>query len=276
MLYNKIVNSTENNRIARRIAMNITQITDLIEAFAPRELAYPWDNVGLLAGSRNKEVKKVLLTLDTNLYTVREAVKHGCDMIISHHPIMFGGIKRIDFDTPEGEMLRLLIKNDIAVYAAHTNMDATESGINQRLAEIFELSDIKILEQTSEGSGIGRYGTLKNEITFAGLCEMTKNKLNTPCVRASGDSTKQIKTLAVASGSCAEYIANAIAFGCDAIITGDLKYHEAMEYAEQGICIIDAGHYPTEIIVKEIFADILKDTGLELVYSNNTDIFKFV
>lgn len=256
--------------------MNITQITDLIEAFAPRELAYPWDNVGLLAGSRNKEVKKVLLTLDTNLYTVREAVKHGCDMIISHHPIMFGGIKRIDFDTPEGEMLRLLIKNDIAVYAAHTNMDATESGINQRLAEIFELSDIKILEQTSEGSGIGRYGTLKNEITFAGLCEMTKNKLNTPCVRASGDSTKQIKTLAVASGSCAEYIANAIAFGCDAIITGDLKYHEAMEYAEQGICIIDAGHYPTEIIVKEIFADILKDTGLELVYSNNTDIFKFV
>ena len=257
--------------------MNINKIIDLIEAAAPKELAYPWDNVGLLIGGRDKEVRKILLTLDTDLYTVREAINNKCDMIISHHPIMFGGIKRIDFDTSEGEMINLLIKNDIAVYAAHTNMDAAEAGINSVLARLFELSDVKVLEECGDlTTGIGRYGNLKNEISFEELCSLAKKVLNTPCVRASGDMSKKIKKLAVASGSCAEYIENAVHAGCDAIITGDLKYHETIEGTEKGICIIDAGHYPTEVIVKDIFAELLKNTDTELVYSHQSDIFKFV
>lgn len=255
--------------------MNIKNIIDLIEAAAPKELAYPWDNVGLLIGGTDKEVNKIMLTLDTDLRTVREAVDKECDMIISHHPIMFGGIKRIDFDTPEGEMINLLIKNDIAVYAAHTNMDAAEMGINSVLARLFELSDVKVLEECID-TGIGRYGNLKSEISFAELCSLTKQVLNTPCVRASGDMSRKIKKLAVASGSCAEYIENAVQSGCDAIITGDLKYHETIDGTEKGICIIDAGHYPTEIIVKDIFAELLKDTDTELVYSHSRDIFKYI
>lgn len=255
--------------------MNIKNIINLIEQVAPKELAYPWDNVGLLIGGRNKEIKNIFLTLDVDLNTVREAIDNGCDMIVSHHPIMFGGIKQIDFDTPQGEMINLIIKNDIAVYAAHTNMDAAETGINSVLAQMFELSDVKVLEEDSP-TGIGRYGTLKNEISFEELCKLTKKVLNTPCVRASGDMSRKIKTLAVASGSCADYIDNAVHSGCDAIITGDLKYHETIDGTEKGICIIDAGHYPTEVIVKDIFAQILKNTDVELVYSKQSDIFKFI
>ena len=129
--------------------MNIKNIINLIEQVAPKELAYPWDNVGLLIGGRNKEIKNIFLTLDVDLNTVREAIDNGCDMIVSHHPIMFGGIKQIDFDTPQGEMINLIIKNDIAVYAAHTNMDAAETGINSVLAQMFELSDVKVLEEDS-------------------------------------------------------------------------------------------------------------------------------
>lgn len=258
--------------------MKLRKIAELIEKTAPKELAYHWDNVGLLVGSYEKDVKKALITLDTNLSTVREAAENNCDMIISHHPILFGGIKRVDVDTPVGEMLNILIKNDISVYAAHTNMDTAENGINSRLAELFGICEPKILEFHTERSdaGLGRYGRLKNPITFAQLCGLTKQLLKTPSLRAAGDMDKEIKSLCVASGSCSEAVETAIKKECDAIITGDMKYHETIDYTEQGMCIIDAGHYPTETIVMDIFADILSETGLELIKSRNEDIFKFI
>lgn len=257
--------------------MKANEIIKIIEDFCPERLSYPWDNVGLLCGDGEKEVKKVLLTLDTNITTVKEAIKKGADMIISHHPILLNGIKNIDYSTSTGQMIKLLIQNDIPVFAAHTNMDTARGGINDKLAEMFSLTDIKILEQHTddETAGLGRYGKLNKPVAFGEFAKLCSKILNTT-VRAAGDFNTEIKTVAVASGSCSEVIPISKNLGCDVIITGDMKYHNMIDMIETGICIIDAGHYPTEICVMDIFEDILKDTNVKIIKSENTDIFKFV
>lgn len=258
--------------------MKAIDIIKKIENICPENLAYPWDNVGLLCGDKNKDVKTALITLDTNVNVVKEAVKAKADMIISHHPILLGGIKRIDYSTPTGEMIKLLIENDIVLFAAHTNMDTAKGGINDALAKLFELKNVKILEQHTDNTeaGLGRYGKLSKSLKLSELAELTKKKLKTPCVRVSGELNTEISTVAVASGSCSEIIPLAKSLGCDAVITGDMKYHNTIDNVESGICIIDAGHYPTETIVMDIFADILKDTDLKLIKSENKDIFQFI
>lgn len=258
--------------------MKVDDIAKKLEKLFPPELAEGYDNVGLLLGDADKDVKTILVTLDTNLAVAKEAVKVGADMIVSHHPILFNGIKRIDYSTPVGKMLKLLIENDIAVFAAHTNLDAAKGGINDALAKLFEMKDTEVLEPNAENSkaGLGRYGRLKKSVTLAELAAITKEKLNTPCVRMSGRPDTVIETLAIASGSCSEVIPTAMKKGCQAIITGDMKYHETIENVEAGICIIDAGHYPTETISMDIFESVLKSPKLKIMRSKYRDIFRFV
>lgn len=258
--------------------MKVKDIIQRIENFCPPRLAYSWDNVGLLCGSREKEVKKILVTLDTNINVVREAIEKDADMIISHHPILLGGIKRIDYNTSTGQMIKLLIKNDIALFAAHTNMDTASGGINDRLAKMFGLTDIKILDVHTDDTkaGLGRYGKLQKAVKFKDFAEKCKTILQTSFLRISGNFEREITMVAVASGSCSEIIPLAYEKGADVIITGDMKYHNMIDMTELGICIIDAGHYPTEICVMDIFSDILKDMGLEIIKSENKDIFKLI
>lgn len=257
--------------------MKANDIIKLIENVCPENLAYDWDNVGLLLGDGEKEIKKVFVTLDTNITTVKEAIEKKADMIVSHHPILLSGIKRIDYTTAEGQMIKLLIENNIPVFAAHTNMDTARGGINDKLAEIFELTNIRILDNHTPDPavGLGRIGKLKSPMTFFEFAKICGSKLNTP-IRIAGDKNKIINTVAVASGSCSEVIPLAKEKGADVIVTGDMKYHNMMDMTYLGICIIDAGHYPTEICVMDIFEDILKGTDLEIIKSENKDIFTFV
>ena len=253
-------------------------IIGIVEKAAPLELAYPWDNSGFLCGDINKEVKKMYITLDVNNYTVDEAVKEGADMILSHHPIMFGGIKKIDYSTPQGYVIKQLIKNDIALYASHTPMDCAVNGINEALAEKIGIINRKILEpnESFEGCGLGRYGDLKNEMTLRCFAETVKKALNTPFVRICGNPDTVIKTAAVGGGACDDLIPTAKAMGADAMVTSDMKYHISMDSVESGICVIDAGHYPTELFVTDIFADLFKDCDIEIVKSTEKDIFKCI
>lgn len=257
--------------------MKAKEIVKIIEDFCPERLAYAWDNVGLLCGDGEKEVNTVFITLDANINTVLEAINAGADMIVSHHPILLGGIKRIDYTTAVGQMLKLLIQQDIPLFAAHTNMDTARGGINDKLSEMFELTDVKILEQHTDDdtAGLGRYGNLVEPVTFGEFAKMCGDYLKTT-VRAAGDFNKLIKTVAVASGSCSEVIPLAKDKGADVIVTGDMKYHNMIDMTELGICVVDAGHYPTEICVMDIFEDILKNTGVNIIKSKNSDIFKFI
>lgn len=257
--------------------VKVKDIVKAIEAFAPLKLAYEWDNSGLIVGDREKEVKKVYITLDMFRFNIDEAVASGADMVISHHPILFGGVKKLDYATQEGYVLSQLIKNDIALYAAHTSLDCTKGGINDVLAQKIGLCDTEIIEQSEkEGCGLGRVGNLKDEITLGELAEITKSALKTPFVRACGDINKKIKRVAVGGGGCSDLIPQAQLMGADVMITADLKYHIAADSVDTGICVIDAGHYPTEVFAIEIFESLLKNTEVEIIKSTCKDVFNVI
>ena len=234
--------------------MKLTEIIEIIESEFPTETAYDWDNCGLLIGEKERDIKKVLVTLDVTEKTVNEAIIQNADLILSHHPIMLSPIKRITNENSEGRLITKAIENKISMYAAHTNCDVGKRGINARLAEIFELTDAEPVEE----NGLGRIGNLKKEITLEEFAKIVKERLNTPFVRVCGDIKSNIKRVAVGSGACSDIIPVAIEKGADVMVTGDTKYHNMMSSCEMGINIIDAGHYPTEIIVMDIFEELLK------------------
>lgn len=257
--------------------MKAKNIIEAVEQEYPKALAYDWDNPGLMVGSPEKEVKILYITLDVNLETVQEAAELGADMILSHHPMFYRPIRHIWTDAPAGKMTALLLKHEITVYAAHTNMDVAPRGINQRLAELFGFREIRPLEQhpMCEQAGLGRIGLLPEPVELDAFVKTVQARLNTP-VRVSGDAKKLIRCGAVASGSCSEVVPEAIRAGADVIVTADLKYHETMDFAEQGICLIDAGHYPTEIMTMDLFENIVpKEEGLRIVKSSQKDVFRF-
>ena len=249
--------------------MKLCEIIDIVETAFPPEGAYDWDNVGLLAGDRSSEIKKVLLTLDITEDTVKEAIEKGCQLILSHHPMMFSGIKQVTTDSADGRIIISAIKNGISIYAAHTNCDIAPTGINAYLAEIFDLENTEYLEE----NGLGRIGKLKNPCTLSEFCKKVKSVLNLDFVRFCGDEEKIIKTVAIGSGACSDAISKAIEKGADVMITGDTKYHNMLDFSKE-IAVIDAGHYGTEIVVCDIFEKLLKDCGLELVRTNAVDVYK--
>lgn len=257
--------------------MLIRDIIKIIEKTAPINLAYPWDNSGFLCGDINSDVKTVYITLDVNNYTVDEAIEKGAELIITHHPILFGGVKKIDYNTNEGRIISKLIKNNIAVYAAHTNMDTAINGLNDVLAEKLNIKDTKIIEKhiPNENAGLGRIGTVK-QVTLKKFTKTVKKALNTPFVRVCGDLNTIIKTVAVGSGACDDIIPAAKEMGADVMVTADMKYHISIDSVEMGICVIDAGHYPTEIFVIDIFENLLKDTDLNLIKTTEKDVFTVV
>ena len=258
--------------------MKVKDIINIIERFAPKELAYDWDNTGFITGDREKEVKKIFITLDMFKSTVSEAVKSGADMIISHHPILFRGVQKIDYNSQQGYIVKELIKNDIALYASHTSTDCTKGGINDVLAQKLGIMECVPVEKNEnfDGCGLGRIGKIENAMTLGEYARFVKKQLNTPYVRVCGDINRNIKTVAVGGGACDDLIGDAVKLGADVLVTADLKYHISADATEMGIALIDAGHYPTEVFVQEIFEDLLKDTGIEIVKSKNEDVFKFI
>ena len=252
--------------------MKLKKIAEIIERAFPLSTAYEWDNCGILLGDGEREISRALISLDVNNAVLAEAISVNADLILSHHPILFDGMKKITADNAEGRLISGLLENKIAVYAAHTNCDVGETGINARLADIFGLLCAEPLEE----NGLGRIGNLVAPMAFAEFAELTKKLLNTPFVRVCGDKNAAVKRVAVASGACSDSIPTAILKGADVIVTADMKYHEMINYSEEGIFIIDAGHYPTEIVVLDIFSELLKNSGLTLIKSKNPDIFEVI
>ncbi len=259
--------------------MKAAEIIERIEDVCPTSLACDWDNVGLLCGDRNAEVRTVFLALDATPDTVKEAIKEGADMMITHHPILFRPIRRLTpDDSIDAQLVSLLIEHHIPLYSAHTNFDAAEHGLNSYFASLFPLSDVEILEPYLHGGGIGRIGRLTDSslLTLSSLCAYTKQVLGTNFVRVCGSLDQKVQKIALVNGSGEDYIDFAIGKGADVLITGDIKYHTALDAAARGLCIIDAGHYPTEIAVLDLFSSLLKDTGLVVKKSCQTDIFTLV
>lgn len=258
--------------------VKLETIINQLEKTAPSCYAFEWDNVGLMVGSLNNRISNAMLCLDVTPDVVKQAIKSKCELIISHHPLFFKGISVIDYNTSKGSMIKDIIQNNISVYSCHTNMDSANGGINTVLAEQFGLSNIEILEPCNKypEAGIGRIGCLTNEISFDDLCSLTKKILKTDCLKTVCSNNKPTRKLCIASGSCGDLIQLAASKGADAIITADVKYHEALDAYDSGIIVLDAGHYPTEIIVCDIFKSILNNLDVSLFIAKSSDVFRFI
>lgn len=236
-------------------------ITDAIEKVAPLSLAYEWDNCGLLVGSRQKEIKKVLTCLDCDMQVVEEAQSLKADMILSHHPFFFYDKKRYTEDDYYMRVLKKMFQWDINYYAAHTNMDAASGGINDLLAQKIGLpaSYVDVLEKTDENNGLGRVYQLPSPISMAALCQQIKQGLKAEHIAFTGDKQKLVQTIGLCSGGGQGFADFALQKKCDVYITGDFRHDPAKEYLRQNMSLILVRHYDSEIIIKEIYHKILKD-----------------
>ncbi len=243
--------------------ITVKDIKEKIEAFAPKSLCMENDNVGLLVGSYNKKVNKILVALDADEKVCLEAIKEGVDLIITHHPVMFHATKHLTDETPMERMLRLLVANDISLYAAHTNLDCAKGGINDLMAEKMGMKDTEVLEEVYSEKGIsegyGRYSYLKEPVTFKDVIKRYKEAFSVDVVRYVGDLDTPIRRLAVNTGGGAFALEEVFSKGIDLLITGDFKYNQLRDAYERNVCIIDAFHYDSEKIAMEFFEKFIKE-----------------
>lgn len=246
------------------MAQTVKDITKYLEELAPKHLAEDWDNPGLAVGNPNQEVTKVLLALDVLGEVIAEAADLGAQMIVTHHPmILFKKIKAITTETPLGGRIHALIRGDISAYAAHTNLDSAKGGINDILADMAGLQDTYILEvshvaEDGTEDGLGRVGMLPEPMKFADFAKMMKEKLGLPSIRLVGDGEQMIQKVGLCSGSGMSMLPNAIAEHVDLFITGDARYHESQKALEAGMCVLDATHYASEVIVLPMLKQYLE------------------
>lgn len=229
-------------------------IMTFVEQIAPCELAEEWDNVGLLVGSREAGVEKIMLCLDITAVALEEALVNKVDMIVTHHPVIFKGVKRLIESEAKGNILYTLIRNGMNVYTAHTNLDFAVAGVNTHLAAILGLKGLESL-----GEGPGKTGILDNKVSLDDFIKMVKSGLQVPFVRTVGKADCGVQKVAVYCGSFDDDLEAVMQTNADVLVTGDLKYHTALDACEAGLCIIDAGHFNTEKIVLPVLATALKD-----------------
>ena len=248
-----------------------SDVMEFLEQIAPQALAEEWDNVGLMAGSKNAGIKKILVCLDVTFGALKKAVAEKADLIVSHHPLIFKGIKRIVEDDVKGRQIYAAIRNGISVISAHTNLDYADRGVNYRLASVLGLTDTVLL-----GDGPGRVGMLENRKSLNDFVRHVKECLDVPAVRVVGRADAGIQKVAVFSGSFDDDLSTVQRSGAEVIVTGDVKYHTALDAAEAGMCMIDAGHFNTEKIVLPYLAASLAERFPEVEitrYKQETDPF---
>ncbi|NEZ45726.1 Nif3-like dinuclear metal center hexameric protein [Clostridium niameyense] len=230
------------------MSLKIKDIQDIMEQYAPLYLKESYDNVGLMVGDSESIVKNILVALDCTLEVIQEAKRRKCNLIVTHHPLLFRKPSSITTDTILGRKIIELIKNDISLYSSHTNLDSTENGLNDIVAKLMGLKNIKIIDDNklNPKAGIGRIGDLKEEITLSSLCYKVKEILNVSTLRYSGEDNVKIRKIAIINGSGESYFNKAKALGAQCIITGDTTYHHVSDLLEENIPVIDAGHFHTE------------------------------
>ena len=240
--------------------MNIKEVTNFLESYAPLQYQESYDNCGLIVGDAKAKVKGALITLDCTEVIIDEAIATECNLVIAHHPIVFGGLKKLNGSNYIERTVIKAIKNDIAIYAIHTNLDNVHNGVSAKIAEQLGLENCKILAPKSDfenqqvGSGI--IGELNEAVGAVDFLKSLKTNMQTDCVRYTPLVKKQIKTVAVCGGSGSFLLKNAIAAKADVFITADFKYHEFFD-AENKIVIADIGHYESEQFTKDLIYDLL-------------------
>lgn len=225
----------------------VKNIYDYINSIAPFDTQEEWDNCGFLSGDFRKEVKTVVMCLDPTKEAAEFSASVGADLLLTHHPLIFSGVKKV----LKGTALYTLVENDIAHISAHTNFDRAVDGINYNLSKLLGLENVTNIDGTFITAG-----ELPEEMSIDDFAQFVSETLDTKGIRYT-DTDKLIKKVAVGGGACSEYIDIAMETA-DCFLTGDLKYHEMLDASQAGYAVISAGHFETENAPFFMLADKLK------------------
>ena len=245
--------------------MKIREITDAIEQYAPLRLQEEWDNAGIQVGNPEADITGVLLCTDATEAVVTEAIDRGFNLVISHHPLIFHGLKKIMGRTPVERTVAMAIKHDITIYCAHTNMDSAWQGVSFRMADKLGMTGVQFLDgndvppygdSASSTAGCGVIGDIK-PTPAREVLQRVKEAFEVGAVRYSGDATRVITRLALCGGAGGFLLDKAVEAGAQLYVSADMRYHDFLDN-NQRILIADIGHYESEHYTKEIFLEIIQ------------------
>ena len=242
--------------------MKINKALDILESWMPKEISEDFDNVGLLIGDPSKELRNILVTLDATEDIIEEAIDKGCNLIVSYHPIIFDGIKKISEQDYVQKAIVKAIENKIAIYAIHTSMDNHPNGISYSLAKIVGLNKTSIIIPKGKKVGnlkigMGTIGFLKSRISEEKFLDLVKKKVKNNFIRHSKFTGKKISKVAIVAGSGSFAIDDCLNNDVDALITSDLKYHKFFIENDK-ILLLDIGHFESEKHIKLVIQEYLK------------------
>lgn len=249
--------------------MTVTELYKHLDSLFPSSLSCAWDNDGLMCcPDSSREVKRALVCLDVTVDAVKQAISGGYDVIVSHHPFIFKGLKSINEDSFIPSKAIELIKADISVMSFHTRLDAVLGGVNDTLAELLGLLDVSPF-----GEGIGRIGTLAQTTDVRSFAQKVKKTLVAPSVSLS-DASRPVLRVAVLGGSGKDELWAAIAAGADTFVSGELGYHTLTDAPDMGINLIEAGHFYTEDPICEMLCQKLRELSIvaDKYNSNRTSV----
>ena len=253
----------------------VSDILKFVETLAPRAMKMEWDNVGLLCGSKNTEVTKVLVALDPFEGVCHEAAETGAQLIVTHHPLIFRPQKAVTDETSIGRSIMFLCRNGISAINAHTNLDQVSGGVNDVLAEKLGLQNIQIINPV-DGYGLLRCGDVEQQPLETFLATV-KEALGCDGLRYVNSGNPVCK-VAVGGGSCADEMMEAFAAGCDTFVTADIKYNQFWDAYDIGMNLIDAGHFYTENPVVAVLAEKIAAAFPEIeveISKTHTDCMKY-
>ncbi len=251
--------------------MNVLALYEALDALYPRALSCPWDNDGLMiCPDPNREVKRVMFALDATEATVTEAIRAGADALITHHPMLFRPLKAVTPFTLSGSRSLSALSASLSVMSFHTRLDAGDGGVNDVLVAKIGLTDVEKFGD-DESPTLGRIGTLSAPMAAEDFAATVRDALGAPSVRLTGD--RPVCRVAVVGGDGKDFITPAMLAGADTLVTGDASYNTVLDAAEEGINVIEAGHYCTEAPVLAPLSKTVQDiSGAECLFavSNRT------
>lgn len=238
--------------------MILKDIIDIIESVASLSYQEQWDNSGVQVGNADADIRAVLLTTDITEAVVAEAIEKQCNLIISHHPLLFHGLKHICGLTPQERCAEQAIRHGIALYSSHTAMDCFLHGVSGRMADVLGVENYRILVPAHAGAdyGLGVIGMLPEPMQYVDFLRLVRERFGAQYVRYTRPKHDEVQRIAMCGGAGAEFIGEAMRQGADVYLTADCKYHE-MQAADRQIGVVDIDHWVSEHFTRDIFEQLL-------------------
>jgi dinuclear metal center YbgI/SA1388 family protein len=267
------------------MAAALSDIIDILDKLAPPFLAEEWDNCGLQLGDPSWPVTRIWVALDPTLQVIEAASAQKVNLLITHHPLIFKPLRSLEFNTPLGAVIHRATRNNLAIFAAHTNLDSATGGLNDMLARRLGLEDLKPLvtgQDVNRGQhanhavmsqehqpGLGRVACLAKAMDLRSFARQIKKKMGLKTIKFAGDPHLMVKKAALCTGSGSSLLENFFASGAQAYISGDIRYHDARDVEAARLGVIDIGHFSSESFITEDLAarldTILAESGFDVV-----------